>query len=131
MFSNVKYVAIAFYIYTPGRRQSKTLLTVDERGSRITRNSVFDCQLSPVRRQMTIENSVSNDLGLNHSRIQKILTTLFSHQHISQRAMQYEPPSRSEGSKFYIRGSALIFLRKPIAFLCFFSGGPNRLPPPL
>ena len=45
---------------TSGRRQSKTLLTIDERGSKIAMNSVFDCHLSPVGRQMTIENSVSN-----------------------------------------------------------------------
>ena len=38
------------------------LLTIDERGSKIARNSVFDCHLSPVRRQMAIKNSVSNDL---------------------------------------------------------------------
>ena len=30
----------------------------------IARNSVFDCQLSPVGRQMAIENSVQNDLRL-------------------------------------------------------------------
>ena len=47
---------------TPGRRQSKTLLTIDERRSKIDRNSVFECHLSPVGRQMAIENSVSNDL---------------------------------------------------------------------
>ena len=46
---------------TPGRRQSKTLFTIDKGGSKIGRNSVFDCHLSPVGRQMTIENSVSND----------------------------------------------------------------------
>ena len=46
---------------TPDRRQSKTLLTIDERGSKTARNSVFDCHLSPGRRQMAIENSVSND----------------------------------------------------------------------
>ena len=46
---------------TPGRRQSKTLLTVDERGSKIARNSVFDCHLSPDWWQMAIKNSVSND----------------------------------------------------------------------
>ena len=34
------------------------LLTIDERGSKITRNSVF---LLPVGRQMAIENFVSND----------------------------------------------------------------------
>ena len=39
---------------TPGRRQSKTLLTIDGRGSKIDRNSVFG-------RQMAIGNSISND----------------------------------------------------------------------
>ena len=32
--------------FTPDRRQSKTLLTIDERGSKIARNSVI--QISPV-----------------------------------------------------------------------------------
>ena len=41
--------------------QSKTLLTINERGSKIARNSVFDCHLSPAGRQMAIKNSVSND----------------------------------------------------------------------
>ena len=36
--------------HPPGRRQSITLLTIDERGSKIARNSVFDCHLSPVNR---------------------------------------------------------------------------------
>ena len=49
-------------IITPGRRQSKTLFTIDKCVSKIDRNSVFDCHLSPVGRLMTIENSVSNDL---------------------------------------------------------------------
>ena len=31
----------------PGRRQSKMQSTIDERGSKIDRNSVFDCHLSP------------------------------------------------------------------------------------
>ena len=44
-----------------GRRHSKTRLTIDKRGSKIARNSVFDCNLSPVGRQMAIGNSVSND----------------------------------------------------------------------
>ena len=39
--------------FTPGRWQSKTLLTIDERGSKIARNRIG--------RQMAIENSVSND----------------------------------------------------------------------
>ena len=33
---------LSVYCTTPGRRQSKTLLTIDERGSKIARNSVFD-----------------------------------------------------------------------------------------
>ena len=46
---------------TPGRRQSKTLSTIDERGSKTDKNSVFDCHLSLVWRQLAIKNSVSND----------------------------------------------------------------------
>ena len=37
------------------------LLTIDEHGSKIARNSVFNCHLLPIRRQMTIENSVPDD----------------------------------------------------------------------
>ena len=51
----------AHTIFTPGRRQSKTLFAIDERGSKIVRNSVFDWHLSPIERQMAFENSVSND----------------------------------------------------------------------
>ena len=47
--------------FTPGRRQSKTLSTIDERGSKIEWNSVFDSHLSPMWRQMAIENTVSFD----------------------------------------------------------------------
>ena len=39
-------------VNTPDRRQSKTLLTIDQRGSKISRNSVFDCHLSPVGETM-------------------------------------------------------------------------------
>ena len=39
--------------FTSGRWQSRTLLTIDERGSKIARNRIG--------RQMAIENSVSND----------------------------------------------------------------------
>ena len=38
------------------------LLTIDKCGSKIARNSVFDCHLSPFGRQMAIENSVSNNI---------------------------------------------------------------------
>ena len=48
---------------TPGRRESKTLFTIDKHGLKIDRNSVFDCHLSPAGQQMTIENSVLNDFG--------------------------------------------------------------------
>ena len=49
------------YFITLDRRQSKTLLTTDESRSKIARNSVFYCHLSPIWRQMAIENSVSKD----------------------------------------------------------------------
>ena len=53
--------AISTKLSTSDRRQSKTLLTSDERGSKLTRNSVFDFHLSLVGRQMAIKNFVSND----------------------------------------------------------------------
>ena len=43
----------------PDRHQSKTLLTIDECRSKIARNSVFDCHMSPFRGQMAIKNYVS------------------------------------------------------------------------
>ena len=48
------------FVSIPDMRQSKTLLTIDERGSEIATTSVFDCQWSPVGRHMAIEKSVSN-----------------------------------------------------------------------
>ena len=50
-----------YRIITPDRLQSKTLLSIDERGSKIARKCVFDCYLSPVGRRMAIENSVTNE----------------------------------------------------------------------
>ena len=44
----------------PDMRQSTTLLTIDEGGSKVATTSVFDCQWSPVGRLMAIENYVSN-----------------------------------------------------------------------
>ena len=38
--------------YSPGRRQSKTLLTINNCGSKVVRNSVLDCHLLPDWRQM-------------------------------------------------------------------------------
>ena len=46
--------------FTPDRWQSKTLLTIVKCWSKIAINSVFDCYLSPVWRQLAIKNSVSN-----------------------------------------------------------------------
>ena len=57
----IHWIILSANVLTSGRRQSKTLSTIDERGSKIDRNNVFDCHLSPVRRQMAIENFVSND----------------------------------------------------------------------
>ena len=45
---------------TQDRRQSKTLLTIDERGSKIDRYSVFDCHL-------WLSYFVSNDFDLRSS----------------------------------------------------------------
>ena len=47
--------------------QSKTFLTIDECGSKNARNSVFDCHLSTVGRQMASENSVSSYFYLRSS----------------------------------------------------------------
>ena len=55
---------LQFCVYsfiTPDRRQSKT---IDELGSKIAGSSVFDCHLSPVGRQMAIENCVANDFNI-------------------------------------------------------------------
>ena len=36
---------------------------INDHGSKIDRNSVFDCHLLPMGRQMAIENTVSIDFG--------------------------------------------------------------------
>ena len=59
--ANVAHFLSTCTIYTSDRRQSKTFLTISERGSKVARNNVFDCRLSPVGRQMAIENSFSTD----------------------------------------------------------------------
>ena len=51
-----------YYILTPHRRQSKTLFTIDKRGSNIA--SIAICLQ---QRQMTIENSVSNESDMRSS----------------------------------------------------------------
>ena len=53
-------------IITPGRRQSETVLISDGHGSKIAINSVFDCHLSPIGRQMESE-TVSNGFYLRSS----------------------------------------------------------------
>ena len=52
---------------TPDRQQSKTLLTIDERGSKVARNSVFDCQLLPVGRQIAIKTLLQTIFDLRSS----------------------------------------------------------------
>ena len=47
-----------------GGTRRKLLSTIDERGSELARNSVFDCHLPPVGRQMAIENYISNFFDL-------------------------------------------------------------------
>ena len=47
-------------LITSDMRQLKTILTIDKRGSKIARNSVFDCHLSPVRRQMAVKTLLYN-----------------------------------------------------------------------
>ena len=39
-------------------KRDKTLLTIDECGSKSAWNSVFDCHLSPIGRQMTTEKTL-------------------------------------------------------------------------
>ena len=56
-----------FIFSVPGRWQSKTATenvnTIDKRRSKIVRNRVFDCHLSPDWRQMAIEKNISNDFS--------------------------------------------------------------------
>ena len=47
-------------IITLDRRQSKMLLTIGKGGSRIAKNSVFNCRLLPAGQQMAVKNSVSS-----------------------------------------------------------------------
>ena len=65
------------HIVTPGRRQSK-MLSIDECGSKIDRNRVFDCHLSPHWRQMAIENSDSifDSFGVFKSRLPGVVMWL-------------------------------------------------------
>ena len=53
-----RYLGVTYH--APDNRQWKTVLSIDDRGSKITRNSVFHCHLSPVGRLMVIKNSVSD-----------------------------------------------------------------------
>ena len=66
------------HINTLDRRQLKVLLTIDEHGSKIARNSAFDCRLLPVGRQMAIKNSVSHDFLSTFVDIVNVLYCLLS-----------------------------------------------------
>ena len=50
-----------------GQDAIKNTYPIDERGSKMVRKSVFDCHLSPVGRQIAIENSVFNYFDLRSS----------------------------------------------------------------
>ena len=104
--------------------------------SNITRNSVFDCHLSPVRWQMAIKNSVSSDFwstfvdGINifdwlwpiwcdigHSDLSLLLGQTFSHiEPSSETAMLIHPISlKNIGQKYWTmeyRPQWPIFIRK-------------------
>ena len=60
-------VGMQEYCYHTGWTAIETLLTIDESGPKIAKNSVFDCLLSPLGRQMAIKNSVFNDFHLRSS----------------------------------------------------------------
>ena len=50
-----------FYsINTPGRGQLKTLLTINERGSKMARNSVFDCHFKFLFQRVPGCNDIAN-----------------------------------------------------------------------
>ena len=48
LWSHLKEDNISYTIFTPDRGQSKTLLTINEHRSKIARNGVFYCHLSPL-----------------------------------------------------------------------------------
>ena len=81
---------------TPDRRQSKTLSTIDEWGSKIDRNSVFHCHLSPVGCQIAIKNTVSIDfwstffdsIGIFDCRLPGVNSQLSRKEHLEMLCMQ-------------------------------------------
>ena len=48
-------------LYHTGQAAIENVNTIDDRSSKIVRNRVFDCHLSPDWRQMAIKNTVSID----------------------------------------------------------------------
>ena len=55
------FFLLLIWNYHTGYAAIEKDLIIDERGSKIVRNGVFDFHLSPYWRQMTIENTVSNE----------------------------------------------------------------------
>ena len=78
---------------TPGRRQSKMLLANGESESKIARNSVFDCHLSPVGRQMAIKNSVSNYFYLHSLIVLRFVNAAYPVWVYCNLCNQFEPRS--------------------------------------
>ena len=61
VLSDISSLASSFHLHT-GKAAIENVNTLDERISKIVRNRVFDCHLSPERRQMAIVNIVSSDI---------------------------------------------------------------------
>ena len=61
------------FFSTSDMRQSKTLLTVDERGSEIATTSVFACHLSPVGRLKQSKTLFLTIFGIRSSKIMTFL----------------------------------------------------------
>ena len=75
MCNSVEYPAWQGFRYsfpTLGKKQSKTLILINERRSNIVRNRDFDCHLSPDCRQMAIKTLCLEIFGSRSSIIESI-----------------------------------------------------------
>ena len=57
-----------------GQAAIENVNTIDERRSKLVRNRVFDCHLSPVWRQMAIKSTVSSDFLI---RVRRLIKRVF------------------------------------------------------
>ena len=111
-------------MFTPGRWQLKTFFTIDKRGSKIDRNSVFDCHLSPVGRQMSIENSVSNhflstfvySIGVFNCRLSCVMFVYLSSQGFGDYTGLPKPSLSADVSNPHVLTHIQIQVKKNIQF---------------